>query len=290
VTRKSRTASGGSPKARGSARGAAAARAKGNGGARKAAPARRGATGAPASRSAAPRRPAAAKPAAAGAARGRAGASAKPAAVRRTPAARTGKAARTAPAAARTAPAAARPPRAADGTRARLESLQQEKSLLQEQLAHARAELDSALAEAARLRERTAALETDAGRGGGQREAAGAAGFDNGAELDDDLPATAEDDLDGAAGFFDRMDEIRARRNELDRERTDREMEQSEQPFWLVCPKCGDTMEEQESENIKLERCETCGGLYLDRGEVDLLLALTTGADGPRRLHNMLKF
>ena len=58
----------------------------------------------------------------------------------------------------------------------------------------------------------------------------------------------------------------------------------------LVCPKCGDTMEEQESENIKLERCETCGGLYLDRGEVDLLLALTTGADGPRRLHNMLKF
>jgi Zn-finger nucleic acid-binding protein len=58
----------------------------------------------------------------------------------------------------------------------------------------------------------------------------------------------------------------------------------------MICPKCGDLMEEQESENVKLERCENCGGLFLDRGEVDLMLALSSGAEGARRLHNVLKF
>jgi hypothetical protein len=170
-------------------------------------------------------------------------------------------------------------------------AVQHEKTELQELLGQARAELDSALAESAQLRDRLRTREAEESRGTArQEEPAGPGEFDPAVDLDDDIPSMNEDDLEGAAGFFDRMDEIRARRNELDRERTDRELEQSEQSFWMICPKCGDLMEEQESENVKLERCENCGGLFLDRGEVDLLLTLSSGPEGMRRLHNMLKF
>ncbi len=170
--------------------------------------------------------------------------------------------------------------------------LQIEKSELQEMIRRLRAERDSALAEAQTAGERVRELESEQSRRMvAEPQKAGPGAFDPAVDLDEEEePAAAEDDLEGAAGFFDRMDEIRARRIELDRERNDRELEQSEQPFWMICPKCGELMEEQESENVKLERCDNCGGLYLDRGEADLLLSLASERDGVRRLHNALKF
>ena len=169
--------------------------------------------------------------------------------------------------------------------------MQRERSELQDMIRQLRADFDSTRAEAERLRDRVRELESEPARSAERsQQPAGPGEFDPAVDLDDDLPSMAEDELDGAAGFFDRMDEIRARRNELDRERNDRELEQTDQPFWMICPKCGDLMEEQESENIKLERCDNCGGLYLDRGEVDLLISICTGPEGQRRLHNTLKF
>lgn len=191
----------------------------------------------------------------------------------------------------RAAKAAVRGAGASAEVQERLRLLQQEKSEMQDLFRQARAELDSALAEAAQLRERLRARDSEEARGPSrQEEPAGPGEYDPTVDLEDELPGMAEEDLEGAAGFFDRMDEIRARRNELDRERNDRELEQSEQSFWMICPKCGDLMEEQESENVKIERCENCGGLYMDRGEVDLVLTLSSGAEGLRRLHNVLKF
>jgi hypothetical protein len=179
--------------------------------------------------------------------------------------------------------------------RRRIQVLEQERAELQNLGNQMRTELGSALAEAERLRghlrEQMRELESTQ-----RRQVAtdpgppSPGGFDPAADLDEEIPAGPDDDLDETAGFFDRMDEIRARRNELDRERNDRELEQSDQPFWMICPKCGDLMEESEGENVKLERCENCGGLYLDRGEVDLILSLCVGPDAYRRLHNIMKF
>ncbi len=181
-----------------------------------------------------------------------------------------------------------------DEARARVRLLEQERTELQRLGDQMRAELDSALAEAARLRDRLREqgrdLESTPHPAATEPAPVGPAAFDVATDLDEDLPPGSDDDLEETAGFFDRMDEIRARRNELDRERNDRELEQSDQPFWMICPKCGDLMEESEGENVKLERCENCGGLYLDRGEVDLILSLCTGPDAYRRLHNILKF
>lgn len=172
-----------------------------------------------------------------------------------------------------------------------LQLLRQEKGELQEIARQLRAERDSALAETTRLQDRLREIEAEQSRRSSQEpQQAGPGGFDPSVDLEEDGNTEAEDDLEGAAGFFDRMDELRARRVELDRERADRELEQSDQPFWMICPKCGDLMEEQEAENVKLERCETCGGLYLDRGEADLLISLTVDREGLRRLHHALKF
>jgi hypothetical protein len=95
-----------------------------------------------------------------------------------------------------------------------------------------------------------------------------------------------EDDVDDVYG---RLDDPRVRRRELDRERLDREGEAGDEPYWLVCPKCGDSLEEVEAEDVKLERCEGCGGLYLDRGEVEMLLILGRGPRGIQRIRNVLQ-
>ena len=49
--------------------------------------------------------------------------------------------------------------------------------------------------------------------------------------------------------------------------------------FWMVCPKCGGTLEEIEHRGVKVDRCQSCAGVYLDRGELDLL-ASTAEASG----------
>jgi uncharacterized protein len=180
---------------------------------------------------------------------------------------------------------------AQDAQQERMQLILQEKAELQEVVRQMRAERDSALAETTRMEERIRELEVEQSRRSTQEpRPAGPGGFDPAVDLEEDAGAMGDDDLEGAAGFFDRIDELRARRVELDRERADRELEQSDQSFWMICPKCGDLMEEQEAENIKLERCETCGGLYLDRGEADLLISLTAEKEGLRRLHHVLKF
>jgi hypothetical protein len=89
--------------------------------------------------------------------------------------------------------------------------------------------------------------------------------------------------------IYEQMDDPRVRRQELDRERLDRESETGDESYWLVCPKCGDNLEEVETEDVKLERCETCGGIYLDRGEVEMLLSLGKGPRGLRRIRNVLQ-
>lgn len=42
---------------------------------------------------------------------------------------------------------------------------------------------------------------------------------------------------------------------------------------WMHCPKCGSQMQDEIiDENIKIERCSLCGGLFFDRGELEQIL------------------
>jgi hypothetical protein len=97
------------------------------------------------------------------------------------------------------------------------------------------------------------------------------------------------DDLDDVEAIYGRLDDPRVRRQELDRERLDRESEAGDEPYWMICPKCGDSLEEVDAEDLKLDRCEACAGIYLDHGEVEMLLMLARGPDGLQRVTSALR-
>jgi ribosomal protein L37AE/L43A len=37
------------------------------------------------------------------------------------------------------------------------------------------------------------------------------------------------------------------------------------------CPQCGGSLKEQHVEDVKIDECQDCGGVWLDRGELDQL-------------------
>ncbi|NNJ94314.1 MAG: zf-TFIIB domain-containing protein [Halobacteria archaeon] len=54
---------------------------------------------------------------------------------------------------------------------------------------------------------------------------------------------------------------------ELDRLRTE---------HWMKCPKCGHNMETTILEDIEVENCTFCKGVYFDRSEIEALLLRRT--------------
>ncbi|NOY76115.1 MAG: hypothetical protein GXP32_10060 [Kiritimatiellaeota bacterium] len=42
----------------------------------------------------------------------------------------------------------------------------------------------------------------------------------------------------------------------------------------MLCPECNDEMLVIELENVEIDFCDECGGIWLDEGELDLLLAV----------------
>ena len=41
---------------------------------------------------------------------------------------------------------------------------------------------------------------------------------------------------------------------------------------WMCCPKCGGKMAERKFENVMVDQCGACGGIYFDAGELDMLI------------------
>src|SRR4051812_7726221 len=37
------------------------------------------------------------------------------------------------------------------------------------------------------------------------------------------------------------------------------------------CPRCGGDLKEQQAEQVKIDECSDCGGIWLDKGELDQL-------------------
>ena len=70
---------------------------------------------------------------------------------------------------------------------------------------------------------------------------------------------------------------IKQKRAELNAARQQREQQQGKPECWMRCPKCGADMEEIAMEGIMVDKCTGCDGLYLDKGEVDLILETQRG-------------
>ena len=41
----------------------------------------------------------------------------------------------------------------------------------------------------------------------------------------------------------------------------------------IVCPRCSDIMHRVERSGVTIDRCSHCGGIFLDRGELQTLLS-----------------
>ena len=74
--------------------------------------------------------------------------------------------------------------------------------------------------------------------------------------------------------FFARQ-EFERRQRALEDQRAkmqEEEMARQKELHYMRCPKCGSEMVEIEYEDIKLDKCSHCLGLYFDNGELDQLL------------------
>jgi Zn-finger nucleic acid-binding protein len=76
--------------------------------------------------------------------------------------------------------------------------------------------------------------------------------------------------------YFHRKDQelVAKLRAEAEAQRTKAESEHQKKEYWMRCPKCGSALAEHRHGNVTIDRCtsETCGGIYLDRGELEILL------------------
>ena len=79
----------------------------------------------------------------------------------------------------------------------------------------------------------------------------------------DEKPSRNEDE------YFARQnaDLIREMRAKLDADRKKAERSAHSNK----CPRCGAGLKEQHVEDVKIDECEDCGGVWLDRGELDQL-------------------
>ena len=83
--------------------------------------------------------------------------------------------------------------------------------------------------------------------------------------------------LNNSGGYNDEDRYIRQkeaeRRAELHAKREEDRKKQLGQSHWMVCPKCGSEMKEIELEGVMIDKCTVCEGVFLDKGEMELLTA-----------------
>lgn len=70
---------------------------------------------------------------------------------------------------------------------------------------------------------------------------------------------------------------LRKKRQQLDAERRSRQQEVTRQQHWMKCPKCGSDMQEVKMDLVMVDKCPECGGIYFDKGELELLLEAKKG-------------
>ncbi len=68
-------------------------------------------------------------------------------------------------------------------------------------------------------------------------------------------------------------EKLKARAEQVRRETQQAEREQLKQLHWMRCPKCGMELTEIEYRGIQLDKCFSCGGIYLDDGEMEQIAA-----------------
>lgn len=83
---------------------------------------------------------------------------------------------------------------------------------------------------------------------------------------------------------LEKLKKIRAQQDEQRRKQAE---EQRRQAHWMKCPKCGSDLKETIAREVAVDVCGNCGGVWLDAGELEMLLNSKETALG--RFFKMLK-
>lgn len=88
---------------------------------------------------------------------------------------------------------------------------------------------------------------------------------------------TAEIRRERESGWFreheaEMLEAARQKRAAAEKHRRSAEAEQRRLAHWKRCPKCGDQMTTLAIDGVEVEKCPSCEGIFLDRGELDRLL------------------
>lgn len=75
--------------------------------------------------------------------------------------------------------------------------------------------------------------------------------------------------------YFAMQERERRRRDEAERER--RRQQEQKDLHWMHCPKCGSRLAEIGFQEQRVDRCEACGGVWLDAGELEALARKEAG-------------
>lgn len=79
---------------------------------------------------------------------------------------------------------------------------------------------------------------------------------------------------------------LKAKRAELDAQRKQSEAESRKSAHWMKCPKCGGDMKEVALENVKVDQCGECQGVFFDAGELEMLNAKSRSQGFLKKLFN----
>jgi uncharacterized protein len=73
--------------------------------------------------------------------------------------------------------------------------------------------------------------------------------------------------------YFMKLDQERLAkmRSELDKQRQEEAKLHKKDTHWMKCPKCGHDLEEINYQDVMVDRCPDCKGVWLDHGELELL-------------------
>ncbi|MEE8397960.1 MAG: zf-TFIIB domain-containing protein [Desulfobacterales bacterium] len=82
-----------------------------------------------------------------------------------------------------------------------------------------------------------------------------------------------KDSLDAEDKYFLKrdMEKMEGHRHELDIKRREEDKKKRSETHWMKCPKCGSGLEEVNQSNVMMDQCPECGGIWLDKGELELL-------------------
>jgi hypothetical protein len=81
-------------------------------------------------------------------------------------------------------------------------------------------------------------------------------------------PSEAEEE------YFKReeLQKVKKLREQAAREMAEQERQRLKELHWMRCPKCGMELAEVDFRGVKVDACFSCGGVFMDKGEVEKAL------------------